>query len=306
MAGTCAYQAVSFISSLCQGSEGVSRFDRNKNKIIVLSIYGEINEAVSRQVIESIKNYEEDDGVKALVLRLNTPGGSVASSQEIAGKLLKIRKKNIKVVVSMGDIAASGGYYIASAADQIVAQEGSITGSIGVIAAFPDLSDLSKKVGAKFNVIKSGEFKDAGSPWRALSDNEKILFQDTVDDLYGQFVAAVMQGRNLKITEAIAERDAVDIKKVTPEMLKQTVLSLAKGQIFSGKKAYALKLVDALGGLEDAIDLAAKLSGIVGKPTVIFEKKKISLMRLFENLTDLPKLLQPWHPLIKYELLHSF
>ncbi|MEK7881108.1 MAG: signal peptide peptidase SppA [Deltaproteobacteria bacterium] len=184
-----------------------------------------------------------------------SPCPSVASlsySQEIYAELKKLKAEK-KVVASMGAVAASGGYYIASATDKIVANPGTITGSIGVIIQFVNAEEFLKKVGLQGRVIKSGKFKDTGSPLRDMSEEERVYLQSVIDDVHGQFIEAVSTGRGIK---------------------KEEVAKLADGRIFTGSQALKLGLVDKLGTMEDAIDLGAELAGISGKPSVVYPPEK--------------------------------
>ncbi len=221
--------------------------------------------ADSRPVLEQIERYRTNPSVKALVLRVESPGGGVAPSQEIYGGVLKFRRTSGKpVVASMGRVAASGGYYIAAAADRIVANPGSITGSIGVIMQLPNVSGLLEKVGVRTIIIKSGEFKDLGGAVRDLTDAERKILQDLLDDVHAQFIDAVAAGRKL------------DRARVVP---------LADGRVFSGRQALAVGLVDELGDLRDAIARAGALAGLPGTPEVIQERRRRSLWDLLASLT---------------------
>ncbi|MDP7556010.1 MAG: signal peptide peptidase SppA, partial [Nitrospinota bacterium] len=226
----------------------------------------------SSNTVRQIKKYADDKSIKAIVLRIDSPGGGVAPSQEIHSEILKVRKSSNKIVVtSMGNLAASGGYYIACASDKIVANPGTLTGSIGVIMTFSNIEELMKKIGLKTEIIKSGEFKDIGSPMREFTEKEKKLLQGVIDDVYDQFVNAVSVGRSIAV---------------------QKVKELSDGRIFTGRQAFEIGLVDKLGSLEEAIKLAAELVGIEGKPKIVSEKKESNLLfKLLENkvLSYLPK-----------------
>ena len=219
-------------------------------KVAVLDISGIITQSDS--YIKLIHTYRDDPSIKALVVRINTPGGSVAPVQEIYSELKKLKKP---IVASMGGSAASGGYYIACAAKTIFANPGTLTGSIGVVMQFTKMKGLYEKIGLEQRVIKSGEFKDSGSAFRDLSDEEKAILQSTVDDVYNQFVDTVYQARQKNLS-------------------KEEVLKLADGRIFSGNQAHQNKLIDQLGNLPDAIKYAAKLADIEGKPRVVRKQKK--------------------------------
>jgi len=240
------------------------------DKIAIINIESII--AQSSNTVRQIKKYADDKSIKAIVLRIDSPGGGVAPSQEIYSEILKVRKNSNKIVVtSMGNLAASGGYYIACASDKIVANPGTLTGSIGVIMTFTNIEELMKKIGLKTEIIKSGEFKDIGSPMREFTEKEKKLLQGVIDDVYDQFVNAVSVGRSIAV---------------------QKVKELSDGRIFTGRQAFEIGLVDKLGSLEEAIKLAAELVGIEGKPKIVSEKKESNLLfKLLENkvLSYLPK-----------------
>jgi protease-4 len=242
----------------------VSRMDdlslKTGDKVAVLPVTGLI--ADSEATIEQLKKFAKDDSVKAIVVRINSPGGGVGPSQEIYEEVKKLQGKKI-VVASMGALAASGGYYIACASQKIFANPGTITGSIGVIMSFVSVKDLISKIGVKGMVVKSGEFKDLGSPVRDMKPEEQKLLKDVVDNVHQQFVAAVSEGRKLD---------------------KKKVMEIADGRIFSGEQAKELGLVDALGNLEDAVAEAGKMAKIEGEPKVISPpKKKISILELLKE-----------------------
>ena len=217
------------------------------------------------QIVEEIKGHAEDSSVKAIIIRIDSPGGGVVVSQEIYNAVLNARKTGKKkVVVSLGSVAASGGYYIAAAGDRIVANPGTLTGSIGVKMEFANLEKLLEKIGVKGMVVKAGEYKDIGSPFRDMSAEEHKLLQTVIDDVHSQFIEAVAKGRNLP---------EADVK------------AIADGRIFTGRQALQLKLVDQLGDLEDSINVAAELAGIKGKPKVVKKEKKVPFLEYFKDET---------------------
>jgi protease-4 len=226
------------------------------DKIAVVEIRGVITQ--SSGIIEEIHQYLEDEGVKAIILRIDSPGGGVGPSQEIYREIIKIKSKK-KVVTSMGSVAASGGYYVACASDLIVANPGTITGSIGVIMEFTNIEELFKKIGIKGVVVKSGELKDMGSPFREMTPEERRIIQGVIDNVHQQFIQAVADGRKLD---------------------RSKVAQIADGRILTGEQAKQLGLIDQIGNLEDAIDTTAKLVGIVGKPNILYPKKKFSIWEL--------------------------
>ena len=199
----------------------------------------------SEHIADIIKRAGENDNVKAVVLRVDSPGGSVVGSNEIYEALLELEKP---IVVSMGEMGASGGYYISCAADQIMVNPSTLTGSIGVIAQMPNVKELMDKIGVEVNVIKSGKFKDEGSPFRPMTEEEKAIWQEIIDEAYDQFVSIVAEGRDL------------------PE---DQVREIADGRIYTGIQAIELDLADEEGNLSDAIKLAAELGEIEGEPEII-------------------------------------
>jgi protease-4 len=199
----------------------------------------------SDDVVRQIEAAMDDDSIEAILLRVNSPGGSAAGSQEIYSAVGRARKKGLKVVVSMADVAASGGYYISANADRIFADPATMTGSIGVIAEHEDLSGLLGKVGVKVNTIKSGQFKDMLSPTRAITPEERQLVQQMVMQIYGQFVAAVAKGRHME---------------------EAKVRQIGDGRVYIGAQAKKLGLVDDLGGLHEALAATAEMVGYKGKP----------------------------------------
>jgi protease-4 len=226
------------------------------DKIAIVEIKGVISQ--SSGIIEEIHQYQEDEGVKAIILRIDSPGGGVGPSQEIHQEVLRAKLKK-KVVTSMGSVAASGGYYIACASDLIVANPGTITGSIGVLMEFTNIEELFKKIGIKGVVLKSGEHKDVGSPFREMTPEERKMMQDVIDNIHQQFVQAVAMGR---------------------KMDQAKVMEIADGRILSGEQAKEIGLVDQLGNLQDAIDITAKLVGIEGKPKILYPKRRLSFLEM--------------------------
>lgn len=249
-----------------------SMFPAKKDGIAVVNIYGEINFSPvslplsmmrgADSIVEQIDRFSKDSRVKAIILRINSPGGTVGATQEIFDAVTRAKQKGIKVVASLGDIAASGGYYIACASDRIVSNKGTITGSIGVLITSPNLNNLFKKYGITYNVIKSGAYKDTLAFWRDLTEEEQKLLQDTVNNVYEQFLFAVSGGRNIEVSK-----------------LRQ----IADGRIFSGEEAMESGLVDKLGGFDKAITIAAELSGIKGKPYIIRDIS-MPIEKIFEFL----------------------
>lgn len=213
-------------------------------RVGVVEVKGVISE--SDDAVEALKSFQKNPAVKAVVVRIESPGGGVAPSQEIYDAIRKVRESK-PVVASMGGVAASGGYYIASACDTIVANPGTLTGSIGVIMELGNVEGLLQKLGVQPEIIKAGAYKDMGSIVRPMTENERGLFQEMIDSVHTQFITAVAAGRSMN---------------------KDQVRALADGRIFSGEQAKTAGLVDELGGFEDAIRLAAEKGGIEGEPRV--------------------------------------
>jgi protease IV len=222
-----------------------------KDRIGVVPVKGVILD--SRPVNEVLEKFSKDDSIKAIILPIDTPGGGVGPSQEIFDKVRSVRKKGKTVVASMGSMATSGGYYVACASEKIVANPGSLTGSIGVIMHFTNVEDLFKKVGLRASVIKSGRYKDAGSPFRDMTKEERDLLQALIDDVHEQFVEAVSGSRTLD---------------------KEKVKEIADGRIFTGRQALGLKLIDELGDLDRAAEVAATLAQLDGKPELVYPREE--------------------------------
>ena len=253
----------------------------SEETLALVEINGMIND--SSDIVRQLRSYRRDDDIKGIILRIDSPGGAVAPSQEIYEEVLRIRAANKKIYASMGSLAASGGYYIACPVDRIFANPGTLTGSIGVIMAFTNAEKLIEKIGLQAEVIKSGRLKDVGSPMRKMTKEERRYLQKVADDVHAQFIEAVSKGRNLK-----------------PEETRQ----LADGRIFTGRQAIGLKLVDELGGLEKTITQLGKALGIEGRPRVITEKPEKSFLELLlgsKASTGLQNSLWPVHvPRLQY------
>jgi protease IV len=237
------------------------------DRVQVVDIDGEL--VASRPVIDQLKRYEDSNSVKAILLNIDSPGGGVAVSQEIYAEVKRLREKKDKTVVAyLSSTGASGAYYVACAANKIVANPGTIVGSIGVIAEWVNYADLLEWAKLKDIVFKTGEFKDTGSPTRALTENERKYFQGLIDDMYVQFVEAVSAGRKMDLQE---------------------VRTMADGRVFTGRDAKQRKLIDEIGNFQDAVDLTAKLAGISGKPRLLrLNRQRVTLLDVLT--TDLSRL----------------
>jgi len=220
-------------------------------RVAIVNVKGIIAE--SKSIIDELKQYRKDSSIKAIVLRVDSPGGAVVPSQEIYEEIKRTIKSK-PVVVSMGSVAASGGYYISCPASKIVANQGTLTGSIGVLIEIPNIKGLLDKIGVKAEVIKSGKYKDITSPFKTLQSDEKEVLQNLIDDVHKQFINAVAEGRKIPYDK---------------------VQKIADGRVFTGLKAKELGLVDEIGDLDAAIKIAAKLGGIRGEPEVVMKKSNI-------------------------------
>ena len=212
-------------------------------------------------IVNELKEYEKDDSIRAVVLRINSPGGAVAPSQEIFAAVQRVAEAK-PIVASMGTLGASGGYYVAAPCTRIVANPGTLTGSIGVIIEIPNIEGLLDKVGLRTEVVKSGEFKDMGSGTRGMSARDREIFQAVIDDVYEQFVQDVAESRAMPVEE---------------------VMELADGRIYTGRQAFELGLVDELGGMERAVEVVAELAEIEGEPKLVTWKEDKGILGLLEN-----------------------
>jgi protease-4 len=235
----------------------------------------------SKDIIDELKGHVKDPSIKAIVLRIDSPGGAVAPSQEIYEEIRKAVTKK-KIVVSMGSVAASGGYYIAAPATRIVANPGTLTGSIGVIMEIPNVEGLMNKIGVKTEVIKSGRHKDIASVFRGIKKEEREILQGVLDNVHEQFIKAVAEGR---------------------KMLIEDVQRIADGRVFTGEQALKAGLVDEIGNLEDAVKAAAKLTGIKGEPSVVSKEERFSLIHMLRN--KMPKEFSDMVPSVKIKYMFA-
>lgn len=230
------------------------------DRVGVVEVMGPITD--SKKVLKELDEFREQDNVKSVVVRIDSPGGSVGASQEIYDAIKQTRKTK-KVVVSMGSLAASGGFYIACAADKVFANPGTLTGSIGVIFEIPNVQGVLKWAGIQVQTLTAGKMKDAGSPFREMTAEERVYFQSVLSDVHKQFIDAVAEGRGLPVEE---------------------VKPFADGRVFTGRQAKEWKLVDSLGGFDAAVREAAKLAGISGKPKLEYPRQERKFLR--ELLSD--------------------
>ena len=261
------------------------RWKSPSGEIALVRIQGMLMD--SQNIVRQLSNYRHNPNVRGIVLRIDSPGGAVAPAQEIYNEIMKLKADHKTVYASMGTVAASGGYYIACAANYVLANPGTLTGSIAAVMAFSNIEELADKIGVKPIIIKSGKYKDVGSPLRGMKPEERKLLQSVVDDVHQQFVQAVAKGRGLPVSE---------------------VNEIADGRIMTGQQALTLKLVDEMGGLEKTIELLAKKIGVEGRPKVIEEKEKTPFFdwllqsslpsRLAATLipASLPRLQYVWFP----------
>lgn len=254
------------------------------DRIQIVNIEGELLD--SRPILEQLKRYEDSSSVKAILLNVDSPGGGVAVSQELYTEIKRLREQKEKTIVAyLSSTGASGAYYAACAANRIIANPGAIVGSIGVIAQWVNYASLYEWAKLKDIVLKTGEFKDTGSPTRDLTESERKYFQGLIDDMYVQFVEAVASGRKLDLRE---------------------VRTLADGRVFTGRDAKERKLIDDIGNFQDAVDLTAKLAGISGKPRLLRPaRQRVTLLDVLT--TDLSRFVpfsgQSMKPQIRFQYL---
>ena len=252
-----------------------------KNRIGIVDITGLISD--SQYIVNQVKKFRQDKRIRGIILRIDSPGGAVGPSQEIYDEVLKTRESGKTIYASMGALAASGGYYIASAAEKIFANPGTLTGSIGVIMVFSNAKGLMEKIGLQPEIVKAGEYKDIGSPARAMTQKERNLLQSVVTDVHQQFIEAVASGRDISVAE---------------------VTKIADGRILTGRQAYSLNLVDQMGGLQVSIDQIAHKVGIIGSPKIIRETPRVGFLdwvlkstvnQSLINRSSIPSLQYTWY-----------
>ncbi len=254
------------------------------DKIALVEVEGIIVD--SEDIVRQLKEHRENSSIKAILLRIESPGGGVVASQEIYEEVKKTRDSGKPVVASMGSVAASGGYYVACGATRVVANPGTLTGSIGVISEFLQLEDALTKLGVGVKIIKSGKMKDVGTPTRAMTDEDQKYFQDLIDDIHAQFVAVVEKERMLD---------------------HDLLVELADGRVFTGVQAEDLGLIDTLGTYEDAVLIAAELAGIEGEPALVKERKRRTMFDTWfgdvsESITSLKSELLN-RPILSYKFV---
>jgi protease-4 len=244
----------------------------------------------SDEIVRQFKKYGDDKAIRGIVFRVESPGGGVVASQEIYEEVRKVREKGKPVVVSMGSVAASGGYYVSCGGSRIVANRGTLTGSIGVIMQFIHFNKLMDKIGVDATTIKTGKLKDAGSRFRPPTEEDKKYFDAISKNVYNQFIEVVVEERDLS---------------------REVVLGLADGRVFTGEQALDVGLIDTLGTYEDAVKIAAALAGIKGEPRLVKERKRRPtifdplLGSVKEELGDLKQqFLQ--QPILQYRLAEPF
>jgi protease IV len=261
------------------GGDGGSLFGP---KVAIVELEGLIAE--TDDLVRELRQHRDNPNIKAVVIRINSPGGVVGPTQEVYDALRRVREAGKPVVASLGAVAASGGYYIAVGADRIYANPGSLTGSIGVIMQLANVDSLMKKVGVDYVVVKAGAFKDIGNIARPMMPEERRVLQTLLDDVHAQFIDAVAKGRKLP---------------------REQVVQFADGRVFSGTQALSLKMVDALGGLEDAVNAAAKLANLPMPPAIERRGRRFSIIDLLRSELGLPmpaSLLRPGLPVFKTPL----
>ena len=284
--------AVGFILLLVSlfntSGEGTETYTSGRGERIgVVELRGVI--ASSDDLVRQFKKYRDDRSIKAILLHIDSPGGGVVASQEMYEEVKKTRDGGKPVVVSMGALAASGGYYVSCGASRLVANRGTLTGSVGVISEFLQLQDALGKLGIGVKTIKAGSLKDAGSPTKKMTEEDQKYFQSLMDEVHRQFIAVVEKERKLD---------------------HDVVVRLADGRVYTGEKARDLGLVDTIGTFEDGVQIAADIAGIKGEPSLVRERKKRSLMESLlsdvgESVRDVKQELLD-RPVLSYRFPGSF
>ncbi len=249
----CTMLLLLFLASFLAGRMGLFQLSTrslSSQKVAVLPLNGFLEDAAP--FLKELERYRKMDDVKAIVIRIESPGGTIVPAQEIYEEIRKMKGEKT-VLASLGNVAASGGYYVACAAEEIVSNPGSLTGSIGVITVFQNYRELMDRIGYRTDIMKAGRYKDLGNPMREMTPEENALEQAMLDNIHQQFIRDVAQGRNREVEE---------------------IKPLADGRTFTGEQALEVGLVDRLGNLQDTIERAAELSGIDGKPTVVYPEEK--------------------------------
>jgi protease-4 len=261
LAGTVATVALAFIVVNMALSGDRPSLSGLTGRVGLVDVVGEISD--SEPFVAQMERLERDATVRAIVLRLDSPGGGVAASQEMYEAVRKVRGQGKPVVASMAGVAASGAFYVACAADSIVSNPGTLTGSIGVIMSFPNTEELFRKVGVGIQVVKTGKFKDIGSIHRPLTEDERNLLQDVLTNVYDQFIEAIADGRSLN---------------------REDILPYADGRVFTGDQALEYGFVDRLGDLDDAVQMAAKMGGIRGRPSIVRkDRRRVSVFDFLDE-----------------------
>jgi protease-4 len=220
-------------------------------KVGVVEVFGVLGE--DDDVLDQLDRLEDEGSIRALVLHINSPGGTVGTTQRIVQRLATFADEGTPIVAALEDVAASGGYYVATAAESIFALPGTLTGSIGAVMSFPDVSALMKKVGIEYQVVKTGPYKDSGSPFRALTADERVWIEESLDAVHGQFLEAIVRSRGIEL-------DSLRV--------------VADGRFFAGSIALESGLVDRLADVDEAIRVAAELAGIKGDPVVVRKHRR--------------------------------
>ena len=263
----CVFTFLFLFYAVVRGSSD-ARHTASSGNVGVIEVTGTITD--SKKTLKDIKEFEADNGIKSVLVRVDSPGGAVGPSQEIYDALKRLKAKK-KVVVSMGSTAASGGFYIACAGDRVFANPGTLTGSIGVIFQFPNVQGLLKWAGVGMNTITAGTRKDVGSPFRELTPDDRKYLEGVLADVHAQFIEAVAEGRHLPIA---------------------AVKAVADGRVFTGREAKELKLVDELGGFDAAVVAAGTLGGITGEPKLAYPHRDRKFLRELLSDDDMDSLYQ--------------
>lgn len=294
------FLAVVAVALLCRALPDVKAYSPVGKKIAVVDVRGSI--VSSEEIIKVIHSYRDDRTVAAVVVYVDSPGGGVAPSQEIYDELLELKERNKKVYAYLSSVGASGAYYVACASDKIYATPGTLTGSIGVILTFTNVEGLFGKIGLSTKTIKSGRYKDIGSPLRPMTPEEEALLGETVDDVYRQFLEVVVDARRPVISDKLKARG---VESPTRYRVRRYVMDYADGRVFSGRQAQELGFVDELGNFQKCLKDVAEEIGVKGRPIVVRKKPKETSLydALFGRVRD--ELLGLGEPPTRVELKYS-
>ncbi|HDQ25929.1 MAG TPA: signal peptide peptidase SppA [bacterium] len=287
-----------FIGSFAvKASKKIAEASGAGKKIALINITGEITDVT--HILRQINQYTDMAAVRVIVFRVNSPGGGPGASQELYRQVRKAKNAGKKIVVSMTDVAASGAYYVSMAADKIYANPSTLTGSIGVYMSFINAEKLLEKIGVGFETVKSGQFKDTGNFSRKATEKELALLKGLIEDVHNQFVDDVVDAR-MEPLKAVYNIESDDNENIRAALRAKLMSAIGDGRILTGREAMKLGLVDAIGNIDDAIEAAAAMAGIPGRPSVLSERRKPGFAEMLSSALNGLGLRETQGPVIKY------